>query len=182
MWSGLSTIPRISDLSLPDHLGRVFRFAEHAEGLLVVVFVRGHWCPYCRRYLSKLQTHADEFRSRGADLIAVSPEPPSTSAALARQLGLSFPVLADADGRAIDAFDVRNRFSSSAALLPHPSVFILSPGGRVCFRSVDRNYKKRTTMRAIGRAIDEIVAEPSAARDPPADAADPADPIARGSS
>lgn len=162
MWSGPASIlaGAICDLSLPDHRGRVFRFADHADRTLIVVFVRGHWCPYCRRYLGKLQSHLSAFVQRGAEVVAISPEPPATSAALARQLELTYPILSDIEGRAIDQFDVRNRFSSSAALLPHASVFVVAPGGSVFFRSIDRNYKKRTTMRAIARALDDLESGP----------------------
>jgi peroxiredoxin len=145
---------RVADFLLPDHRGRMFRLSNallHAP--LIVVFFRGHWCPYCRRYLTKLQAHLRQFQQRGAQLIAISPEPPNTSAALASQLGLSFPILSDADGRVIELFCVRNRFSAAMTLLPHASVFVLGSDGRIGFRSVDRNYKKRTTMRTILSAL-----------------------------
>ena len=129
---------------------------------VVVVFFRGHWCPYCRRYLAKLQAHWPRFAERRVRVVAISPEPPATSRMLVEQLGLAFPVLADTAGTVIDAYGTRNGFGSARVLLPHPSVFVVEGDGRVRFRSVDRNYKKRTTMRTIFAALDDVAAAPHA--------------------
>lgn len=144
------------DFELPDHAGVVFRLTDRlAPGGLVVVFFRGHWCPYCRRYLAKLQAHLPRLQAGGARLVAVSPEPPATSQQLVRELGLQFPVLADADGRVINRYGTRNGFLGGGSVLPHPSVFVVDPAGVIRFRSVDRNFKRRTTVRAILGALEE---------------------------
>jgi peroxiredoxin len=124
---------------------------------LLLVFFRGHWCPYCVRYLRKLQSRLDEIRARGVEVLAVSPEPIETSSAMAADLGLSFPIASDADGTVIHAYGIRNRFMGFGTLLPHPSVFLIDRDGFICFRAVDRNYKKRTTLRTILGEIDEHV-------------------------
>lgn len=147
---------------LPTHLGAMFDSARppvagppSAAGLpMLVIFFRGHWCPYCRRYLSKLTEHFDRIAPIVSHMVGISPEPVETSARLAGELGIPFPLLSDLDGRIIDAFGVRNGFLKNT-LLPHPAVFVLSPvpdpaGQReVLFKSIDRNYKKRTTIRTI---------------------------------
>ena len=151
--------PRAPDFELADQNGRPWRLSDHlGAGYLVVVFYRGHWCPYCRRYLAKLRDHLPRFRERDARLVAVSPEPPATARALAADLALPFPLLSDAAGEAIDRYATRNGFRHAGPLLPHPSVFVLDPHGVVRFRSIDRNYKKRTTMRTLLRVLDELAA------------------------
>src|SRR5215207_5633019 len=148
---------RAPDFSLPDQDGNTVRLYEQlAGGPLLVVFFRGHWCPYCRRYLGKLRDHWPRLRERGARVIAISPEPPATSRVLAAELALPFPVLSDADGRVIDAFGTRNGFASARAVLPHASVFLVDTGGVVRAHSIDRNYKKRTTVRTILGWLDEV--------------------------
>src|ERR671912_652398 len=82
------------DIALPDHAGRTFRLsARRGVGPTVLVFYRGHWCPYCRRYLAKLQAHHDSFTALGAEVVAISPEPLATGARLAHDLGLTYPLL-----------------------------------------------------------------------------------------
>jgi peroxiredoxin len=145
------------DFALPDHMGRTFRLnARRGKGPSVIVFYRGHWCPYCRRYLAKLQSHLDVFRQLGAEVVAISPEPPATSAMLARELSLGFPLLSDSRGEVIDRYGARNAFTSASTVLPHATVVIVDAHGFVRFKSVDRNYKKRTTMRTILNALREV--------------------------
>jgi peroxiredoxin len=127
------------------------------SALTLLVFFRGHWCPYCVRYLRKLQSRLDDLRSRGVELLAISPEPLETSSAMAAELGLTFPVASDADGTVIHAYGIRNRFMGFGTLLPHPSVFLIDRQGVIRFRAVDRNYKKRTTIRTILSEVDAIL-------------------------
>ena len=147
------------DFSLPDHRGGEFHLRDHlGRGPLLVVFYRGHWCPYCRRYLGKLRDHWPRLRERGAQVVAISPEPPATSRVLAEQLSLPFPLLSDSQGRVIDAYGVRNGFRAARAVLPHAAVFVIDAGGFVRFRGIDRNFKKRTTIRTILASLDAIAA------------------------
>lgn len=147
------------DVTLAAHDGSRFTLGERrGRSAVLVVFYRGHWCPYCRRYLCKLQRNEPRFRELGVQVVAISPEPVATSASLARELRVTFPLLCDSDGEAIEAFNVRSRFASTRALLPHPAVLLIDRGGVVRFRSVDRNYKSRTTMHTIFTEIERLLA------------------------
>lgn len=140
---------------LPAAGGSTVGFPDpvHA-GLTLLVFYRGHWCPYCRRYLAKIQQRLADFRRADIRVIAISPEPPETAAALQRELGLKFPLACDNDGTVIDAYAVRNRLGSCEGLLPHPAVVLVNASGRIALRQLNRNYKKRTPMRRILQAAE----------------------------
>jgi peroxiredoxin len=153
---------RVPDFELPDQNGQVIRLSDRFErSPVLLAFFRGHWCPYCRRYLCKLQANRDRFEERSVRLLAISPEPPGTSNRLARELNLSFPILSDSTGTVIDAYGTRNGFTQGRALLPHPSVFLIDTAGFMRFRSIDRNYKRRTTMRAVFQQIDSLLGAPT---------------------
>ena len=138
-------------------MGRTFRLdARRGIGSTVIVFYRGHWCPYCRRYLAKLQSQLESFRQLAAEIVAISPEPPATSAMLARELSIGFPLLSDRRGEVIDRYGARNAFTSAATVLPHATVVIVDALGFVRFKSVDRNYKKRTTIRTILNVLKDL--------------------------
>ncbi len=145
------------DFALPDHAGGTFRLpSRRGVGSTVIVFYRGHWCPYCRRYLAKLQLHREAFAQLRAQVVAISPEPIATSAMLARELVLEYPLLSDPRGEVIDHYGARNTFTSATTVLPHATVVVVDADGIVRFKSVDRNFKKRTTMRTILIALREI--------------------------
>lgn len=128
----------------------------NARGSVVLVFIRGHWCPYCRRYLGKLKLARQSFGDCGASVLVISPEPANTSQAMVQSLQLPFPILSDHTLSVIDAYGVRNRITSSVARLPHPAVFIIRVDGTIAFRSIDRDYRRRTTMRTIHNVLLEI--------------------------
>jgi hypothetical protein len=56
----------------------------------------------------------------------------------------------------MNRYGTRNRLTSARTVMPHPSVFIVDSGGAVRFRSIDRNYKRRTTMHAIFAALSAL--------------------------
>ena len=151
-------LTRAPSLPLPDSTGKVEELAAcWKRQPVMLVFYRGHWCPYCRRYLCKLQMNLPKFAARGVSVVAVSPEPPGLAAGLKAELGLRFAVLSDTDGKVIEAYGTKNSFSSAKTLLPHPAVFLINTAGEIVFRSIDRNYKKRTTMRALLQAIESCL-------------------------
>lgn len=155
--------PLAPPFSLSTHHGDIFSIPDHLGATpLVMVFYRGHWCPYCRRYLTKLREHYSRIRSTGARVVAVSPESPDISSRLALELSLPFLLLSDTDGDVIKNYGVRNTFSSARSLIPHPAVVIVTPLGNIAFKSVDRNYKKRTTIRTILEELDKLGTAPRA--------------------
>jgi peroxiredoxin len=158
-WQGNHLAP---DFVLPDQHGRRFHLSERGSiGATILVFIRGHWCPYCRRYVQKLHDRYSEIVARQAKLVCISPEPPATCAAFAREIQMPFPMLSDSDGVVIDLYHTRNRLITSRTLMPHPAVFVIDRQLQVRFRSIDRNYRRRTTVRTILNAVDEIAASPS---------------------
>lgn len=145
------------DFTLPNHQGHDTTLSRSAGArATILIFYRRHWCPYCRRYLAKMQANHASFAERGAAVLGISPEPPPTSAGLAREFGIAFPLLSDADCAAIEAYGVRNNFTGATPFLPRPAVFVLAPGRTVHFESIDRNYKRRTPVSALHRAVESL--------------------------
>ena len=140
----------------------------------VLVFYRGAWCPYCnitlRAYESDL---AGVLRDRGVGLVAISPQRPDVSTALATEAALSFPVLSDpataliralhlrteptAEARAAQAAigaDVAGGNADATAGLPFPTVLLVDRDRRVVFVDVHVDYTTRTEVVDIVAALD----------------------------
>lgn len=81
---------------LTDTRGKLVRSTDLlALGPIVVSFFRGRWCPYCVTELEAWQTAYPEVRSRGAILVAVSPQLPRQNDFTAQQHHIAFPILSD---------------------------------------------------------------------------------------
>jgi peroxiredoxin len=121
------------------------------------------WCPYCNAELAALDDVADEIRSLGATIVAVSPQNRDGSRAFVDQLGLTFDVLYDrANAVAADyglAFEfpayLRDVYEGTFKLdiaainhdtawrLPIPARYVIGTDGVVVDARVDPDYRYR---------------------------------------
>jgi peroxiredoxin len=86
------TVPLLGggSLVLPDALQGHFG---------VILFYRGHWCPYCNGQLRAFQRSHDKLTELDTKVVALSVEDEATTQTLADEHGLTFPLgySADAD-------------------------------------------------------------------------------------
>lgn len=145
------------DFSVTDTTGRPFTLSTlFGAGAIVLVFYRGHWCPFCRRQMTRLQANLAEIQARGATLLALSIDEPVLGRALADELGLAFTLLSSPDSSVIDLYGIRNRLLGVKSGVPHPAVFVMDPGGIVRFREVRHNYRRRVSPSRILRWLDKM--------------------------
>jgi peroxiredoxin len=154
---------------LPDHEGRLASLAELTGGQpLVLVFHRGHWCPYCRMTVATLSEAAP--RLAPARIVAISAEMQRFTRRIRAEAGAQFRFLSDIDaayaasiGLAItiepalkevlerSGKRVPDFQGSKGWVLPIPAVFVLDRDGIVRARHVDPDYRRRME-------VDELVA------------------------
>ncbi len=148
---------RAPDFAVVDQYGAPFTLRDLlGEGPLVLVFYRGHWCPFCRRHMTKLQGNLGRIRERGARLAALAIDQPKLSRRLADDLGLEFTLLCNPDSSVIEDYGIANRLLGVQSGIPHPSVFIIDGDGIVRFREVRHNYRRRTTSHRILKELDKV--------------------------
>jgi peroxiredoxin len=90
--------------------------------------------------LTELERRYDELRGLGVDLVALSVDPPLASAALARQLGLSFPILCDVDRQVIRELGMYNAKEKGG--IAFPGTFVIDRERTLRFRSLDRTASR----------------------------------------
>jgi peroxiredoxin Q/BCP len=76
----------------------------------VVFFQRDHYCMNCRRQVQRLADRIDEFRERGAEVISIVPEPVDRVETWQGTYDLPYPLLADPNTKAGNAYDQPVRF------------------------------------------------------------------------
>jgi len=156
---------------LPDQNGKLISLdALLKEGPVVVAFLRGHWCPYCRITAAALAEIAVTARDLGANIVAITPESRRFASKLDAETLGTFPILADLDnGYALTVnlaiwvdeamssliagagWDIPAYQGNDAWILPIPAVFVLNRAGVVVARHVNADYRERAD-------IDEIIA------------------------
>lgn len=92
---------------LPDVNGKPVSSAELlAHGPLIVVFLRGRWCPFCCATVEAWQEHLVQVKKKGATLVAISPMNSKQSDFMRDQHKLMFPILSDAANKVAAQFGV----------------------------------------------------------------------------
>src|SRR5258708_11005088 len=84
------------DFTLLDARGTAVKLSHLLEqGPVVMTFYRGAWCPYCHLTLRAYQKALPQLQAGGATLVAISPQTPHHSRALAEKQELTFALLSD---------------------------------------------------------------------------------------
>ncbi|MDT8436145.1 MAG: peroxiredoxin family protein [Gemmatimonadota bacterium] len=131
------------------------------ERNVVLVFYRGHWCPYCIRQLSELRTLLDEDLAKDTELLVVSvdgdAETRQAVGRIARDGGAEpdFTFLSDPESAVIGRYGILNP-SGGRRGIPHPATYVIDRDGTVRWRDVQTDYTVRPTNRQIRDALAEI--------------------------
>ena len=117
------------DFTLRTADGRNLRLQEQ-RGQVVMVNFWATWCGPCRQEMPHLNKLYEKYRSSGFVLLGVNVDDDTTQAAgVASKLGVTFPVLPDADKRVSRQYD----------LSAMPSTVLIDRDGRV--RYLHRGYQ-----------------------------------------
>jgi peroxiredoxin len=132
---------RTPPLRLPGLNGGVTALNDHRERLVIVNFW-ATWCEPCTLEMPTLEALWREYRERGLMVLGVSVDRGAPRALLepyVARLGLSFPILLDADLAASRAWRVQGL----------PATFIVRPGGEAIGMAVGAREWNSAEMRAL---------------------------------
>jgi peroxiredoxin len=147
--------------------------AARGGGPAVVVFYRGGWCPYCNIALRAYEADLlPALRTRGIELIAVSPQKPDGSLSTQQADELSFTVVSDpgnqlaralgiltaptADAQAAQrslGLDLTQANADGTPTIPMPTTVIVDAAGIVRWIDVHADYTTRSEVTDILAAI-----------------------------
>lgn len=107
-----ATTPVFTDelnFSLLSTNGGAVNFADLRGSVPVgLFFYGGPQCDGCNDYLLAMQVSYRQFKDLGAELIAITTDPPADARTNAETLGLEFAVLTDVEGTVAARWDVMN--------------------------------------------------------------------------
>jgi peroxiredoxin len=167
--------------ALPDQHGRIVRLADLlAHGPVVVLFIRGGWCPFCTLTLRAYQDALPAMEAAGAHLLAITPQQEGSCSAVAERDLLAFPVLSDQGNEVADRYGVAYELAPALRRLyarlghdlpqlnrtgdwrvPLPATFIIGAGGLVVRAHVEPVAHRRLEPAEVVRSLQSLVLEPS---------------------
>lgn len=146
-----------------------------AKGPVVLTFYRGVWCPYCNIELQGLEEAADDIRTRGATLLAISMQGATDSRKARKNNNLSFPILTDQGGELANRFGLRwtlqpyviefhKAFNVELPTihndgkwnLPMPGRYVIDTDGTVAYAEVNPDYTRRPEPSDLFPVLDRL--------------------------
>jgi peroxiredoxin len=161
--------------TLPDVNGAPVSSASLLEkGPLVVVFIRGRWCPFCCGTVETWQAMLSQLKQTGATMIAISPMTPKQADFMRDQHNLMFPILSDEGNQIAALFGVaycvpkyqQELFSTvfinlpfingeDSWTLPLPATFVIGQDGIIRYAWANEDYTLRAEPFDVIRSISE---------------------------
>jgi peroxiredoxin Q/BCP len=92
----------------PDPLSLGALATDHEFALLL--FQRDHYCTNCRQQVQSVADRYDEFAERDTEVVSIVPEPPEKVREWQESYDLPYPLVADPETTAGDAYDQPVRF------------------------------------------------------------------------
>src|SRR6266516_5587772 len=167
------------DFTLPDARGNAVTLSHLlTQGSVVMTFYRGQWCPYCHLMLRAYQQALPHIQARGASLVAISPQTPDYSRALAEKLELTFALLSDMGNQVARQFGLvftideavraahkqvganLPRFNGTDAWeLPMAGTFLVDQLGTVRLAFVHADFTRRLDPSVVIAHVNELQGE-----------------------
>ncbi len=92
------------DFTLSDLNGKTWKLSD-LKGKVVFVNFWATWCPPCRQEMPSMQALYKEMASERFEMLAIlQNDDPARAEKLARQLGITFPILVDPESKAAKAY------------------------------------------------------------------------------
>lgn len=167
---GLEVGESVTDFSSKDIFDKTHTLSNLIKnGNVVLIFIRGQWCPFCNKHLKALQEQFYQIYDKGASVVVVTPEKSEFIKSTIEKTGAEFTILYDEDYKIAKAFDVlflpnkmmrvmyntvlgaklKESHSDDTEQLPIPATFIISKEMKVKWRHFDPDYKNRSKMENI---------------------------------
>ena len=160
---------RIPAFVLPDEDGRLVSLESLLDaGPVVVMFHRGHWCPYCRLNIRAVSRVQPQIAALGGQAVVIMPEREEFTRQFKSDSGAPFSILTDLDNgyalslnltiwlgeeiqKLLPHVDLSEFHGNDSWMLPIPATFVVGRDGLVKARFVDPDFRKRME-------IDELIA------------------------
>ena len=146
---------------------------ELKNGPVVLIFIRGQWCPVCNKHMNTIQDSLKYIQEKGAKVVVISPEKPEFIEKTIEKSKAEFTVLYDEGQKISDYFDVtfnpdgktklmyntvlgaklKESHTDDSERLPIPATFVIGKDKKITWRQFDPNYKNRSTVKEIIDAL-----------------------------
>ena len=165
---------KVENFTLANHLGKNVELVDLLKkGPVVISFYRGAWCPYCNLELKALNDYLPQFKTKSAQLVAISPQLPDQTLTTAQKNELEFDVLSDVRNKVAQQFgllftldrriqelytgfgiDFEQTYGDKTYQLPLPATYVINQNGIITYAFLNEDYTLRAEPSDVMTALD----------------------------
>jgi len=112
---------------LPDQTGKIHKLADYSGQWVVLYFYPKDDTPGCTTEACEFRDNIFAFKKMNAQIIGVSLDDVDSHKEFAEEYNLPFPLLADTEGKVVEAYDV----GGFMGMMAKRQTFIISPEGKI---------------------------------------------------
>ena len=147
----------VPNFTLPSTAGDQFSLEQARDGLQLIIFFRGSWCPVCVEVLNDYEKNISNFTDNNVDVVAVSTDSLENLMDMKEKHGFSFPLLSDEKRNALDRFGVFYHGEDSPyedhGIHGEPAYFLLDNQGRLMYQQKQTGPFGRPDAEALRKTI-----------------------------
>lgn len=127
------------DFMLKDQDGKDFRLSDQKGGKVLIVFYRGHWCPYCMMQLKDLAANKEKFDKVNVKIVAISADGPEMGRKVYEKAAkMQFTILSDPELRVVRAYGLFQEMGINKADIAIRTSVLVDEKGVEVFRRVSK--------------------------------------------
>lgn len=164
---GLQVGHTVKDFSAMDIHDNIYILRKALEnGPVVLIFIRGQWCPFCNKHLKQIQDKLPLIYAKGASVVVITPEKSEFIKQSIAKTGAEFTILYDEGDKIARMFDVlfqpnaverfmyntvmraklKESHSDDSEQLPIPATYIINQDFTIKWRHFNPDYKNRSKV------------------------------------
>lgn len=139
---------------------------------VVLFFYRGQWCPYCNKYIQRLQDSLQLLTAKDAYVIGITPETGENINKTINKTHASFSMVQDKGYKIMKRYDVNyvmdtKLFSAYKAngvdiesnngnddhVLPVPATYIIDKNGKLVYVHFDKDFRNRPSIKSLAASL-----------------------------
>ncbi len=127
------------------------------KGPVALVFFRSaEWCMYCKLQVVQLQQNLKEFEATGGQIVGISKDQVNVLKGFSTRSRITFPLLADVDGKTINAFSIRNQNPPPGKEgSSYHATFVIDQKGIIRSKLFQVSYAERPAVDGLVKALKE---------------------------
>lgn len=168
--TGLKKGENAPEFAAVDNSGRKIDLKHilKSHKTVVLFFYRGQWCPYCNRYVQRMQDSLQLLVDKGAYVIGVTPETAANITKTVEKTHASFSIIQDKGYRIMKEYqvnyvvadtmvsklrkygvDIEANNGNKDHVLPVPATYVIDQTGKITFVHFDKDYTHRPSISVI---------------------------------